>query len=328
MPPVARTTAIAELLPSAGTLAADASGRTVALAVLTSLAALTWLMHRAGLVIAATAPATVLFAVGFGALGLVAAIGHRSEHRRVQVIGTVAHHYAVFILIGLIGAVGSYPVAALSHGYADAALQRIDIALGFDWNGLYQLTADSRLLQLIGRAAYQSIYASPAVLLVHYALTARRGAADRFLLTVWTAAALTLVLFRFMPAVGPFAYLWHGPAPYLPTSELWQPQLIPLLRAHQWHVVDLGHLVGLVSAPSFHTAAAVLLIAFAWPHRHIRLVLVPLNLLMILSIPVEGTHYLSDMLLGAGVALVALYVAPYLPRGVRAISDRLSRLAG
>jgi membrane-associated phospholipid phosphatase len=39
------------------------------------------------------------------------------------------------------------------------------------------------------------------------------------------------------------------------------------------------------------------------------LVLVPLNAAMMLSIPVEGTHYLTDMLMGLIVALVAISLA-------------------
>ena len=113
---------------------------------------------------------------------------------------------------------------------------------------------------------------------------------------------LTLVMFWFMPAIGPLGYLWQGPVPYMPASELWQPQLFPVLRDHAMRDVDLGHLVGLVSAPSFHTAAALLYIACAWPMARLRWPVVGVNVAMLLSTPVEGTHYLADMLIGALVA--------------------------
>ena len=123
----------------------------------------------------------------------------------------------------------------------------------------------------------------------------------------------TMVLtYPLMTAVGPLSYLWHGPLPYLPESEEWQAALIPALRAHQVHYVDLAQLRGLVSAPSFHTVAAVLYIRAAWPHRELRAPLVAVNAAMLLSTPVEGTHYLIDMILGAVVAVVAIVAVRWL----------------
>ena len=96
----------------------------------------------------------------------------------------------------------------------------------------------------------------------------------------------------------------------MPDSGLWQPELIPALRHHAIHAIDLGELRGLVSAPSFHTAAGVLYIATAWRIRQLRWPVLGLNAAMLIATPVEGTHYLADMLLGALVAAVALSSSP------------------
>jgi membrane-associated phospholipid phosphatase len=230
----------------------------------------------------------------------------------------LAEYFGVFAAITLVGAVASYPVAAESHGFVDPLLQRVDLALHFHWLTWYQTVAAHPLLQLVSRSAYAMIYVSPAILIGYLAFTDQRREAHQFIVTVWLAATITLVAFRFMPAIGPFADLWHGPIPYLPVSDLWQPQLIPQLRDHAVPFVDLGHLVGLVSAPSFHAAAAVLLIAFALRQPPIRVPLVAINIAMLLATPVEGTHYLTDMILGAIVALVSLWAVVQLqPRLAR-----------
>jgi membrane-associated phospholipid phosphatase len=91
----------------------------------------------------------------------------------------------------------------------------------------------------------------------------------------------------------------------MPTSALYQEQLIPALRSHRMSVIDLGALRGLVCAPSFHTAAGVLYIIAAWPIRPLRWFLVPVNIAMLLATPIEGTHYLVDMIAGMLVALFA-----------------------
>jgi membrane-associated phospholipid phosphatase len=144
------------------------------------------------------------------------------------------------------------------------------------------------------------------VLIGHFALTGQRARSRRFLLTFWLGAVLTLALFPLFPAEGPLAYLWHGPIPYMPTSALYQEQLIPALRMHRVTDIDLGHLRGLVCAPSFHTVSAVIYIAAAWPCRSLRWPISLLNLAMLLATPIEGTHYLSDMIAGFGVAVAAI----------------------
>jgi len=91
----------------------------------------------------------------------------------------------------------------------------------------------------------------------------------------------------------------------MPESGLWEAQLIPSLRQHLVHVVDLSTLRGLVSVPSFHAATAVLYMAAGRPPGRLRWPVIEVNTLMLLATPVEGTHYLTDMLAGAVVAGVA-----------------------
>lgn len=278
------------------------------------------LMLAAGLKIELLSPSNVPYVI---AGLLVLAVRSPFAVRRLphgRKIADLAGYYSVFAAIALMGAVTSYPIAALSHGYADAWLQRIDVALHFDWLAWYRLVAEHPMLQWAGVIAYESIYLTPAILLGWFGWHGDRDAARRFLASFWVAAAVTLTLFALMPAVGPFSYLWQGSIPYMPRSELWQPDLIPALRARSVHVVDLGQLRGIVSAPSFHAAAATLYSATAWRIARLRRPLLILNAAMLLSTPVEGTHYLSDILIGMAVAVGAMWLVNRLfdrgyPRG-------------
>lgn len=263
------------------------------------------LLHRAGLAIDPAARSNLPYYAA-GLLALLLRCGPIRRWRYGRALGDGAEYYALFTAMALTGAVASYPIAALTHGYADAALERIDVALRFDWLAWYRTVAAHRPLQLLGIAAYESIYLTPAVLLGWYAAHGERDRAYGFLATFWLAAAMTLSLFGLMPAVGPLSHLWHGPLPYMPVSELWQPDLIPALRAHAVGIVDLGQLRGIVSAPSFHAAAGTLYIAAAWRTPALRWPLLWLNAAMLIATPVEGTHYLADMAIGAVVALVAI----------------------
>ena len=252
-------------------------------------------------------PALDIVLVGCGTM-TVAALVHLRRPQGVvaRILRDLAEYVACFSTICLVGALATYPIAALSHGYVDGALAAADRALGFDWLTWYGVVARHPWLQLGGRAAYQSIYLSPAILFGWFAATGNRAPARRFLASFWLAAVLALGLFALLPCRGPLAIAALPRLPYLPLSALYQADIIAALRDHQLSQIPLGSLRGLVGAPSFHTASAVLYIAAAWPIARLRWPLLALNLLMLLATPVEGTHYLADMLIGGVVAAAAL----------------------
>jgi len=240
---------------------------------------------------------------------VLAAIRYRFRNpvtRGQRVARDGAEYLGAFALVSLLGAVVSYPEAAVTRGYVDPSLERIDHFFHFDWIAWYEVVAAHPILQLLGRAAYAGIFVSPTLLLGYFAWIDRKSDARRLILSFWLGALLTLIWFPRVPAVGPLAFLWHGAIPYMPTSALFQAQLLPQLRDHVVHVVDLGALRGIVCTPSFHTTSALLYIAAAWRVRVLRVPLIVLNCAMLLSTPVEGTHYLADMLGGALVAAIAL----------------------
>lgn len=221
---------------------------------------------------------------------------------------------SLFGVVSLLGAVASYPLAAGTHPLVDAQLEHVDLTLHFHWLAWYEWVARHAWLQEIERAAYLSIFVTPAILMGYFALTARRAESRLFVATFWVAVVITLSLFPLLPAAGPFATLWHGSAPYMPLSALYQDQVIVALRQHAVHSIDLGALHGLVCAPSFHAASAVIYIATAVRIRLLRWPLLALNGAMLVATPVEGTHYLADLLSGMIVALLALWLAPMLVR--------------
>lgn len=281
-------------------------GWSIMLGVAASMLSLLMAMRYAKLTILLYDPANVVI----GVLA-IAAIGawYRFRHAQIgwqRVTRDSAEYIGLFVLMSLLGATASYAVAATTAGWADEPLHKLDAWVGFDWISWYELVSRHPGLQFASRLAYGSIFLTPAVLLVYFAYHGRAGDARRFLATFWIAAILTLALFWFMPAQGPLVFLWHGPIPYMPVSGLYQAEIIPLLRQSAIHQVNLGDLRGLVGSPSFHAASAILYIAAAWNARPLRMPIITLNLAMLISIPVEGTHYLSDVIAGAAVAMVTL----------------------
>lgn len=297
---------------------------------------LAWLIGAAGFSLGAVIVMMVRFRMTveigpwLGAFMGLAAAGITAVHilfrdpqsERQRMWRDAAEYYGLFIGICVVGALAAYPVSAISTGFADASLERVDHALRFDWLAWYRFVAKHPAVQWPERAAYQSIYLSPAVLLAYFAWTGRTAEARRFIAAFWLAAFLTLVSFAYMPAKGPLAFLWHGPLPYVPASALYQADLIPALRSHAPRPIDLGALHGLVAAPSFHAASALLYIAAAWRSRPLRWPILIMNTAMLLATPVEGTHYLADLIAGAAVALTALAITKRLRAGWSHCSER------
>ena len=81
-----------------------------------------------------------------------------------------------------------------------------------------------------------------------------------------------------------------------------------LLRDGSLRTLDLFHINGVLTFPSFHAASAALYIWGLWPMRWLR----PLNLLvngaMIAATPIGGGHFLVDVLGGVAVA-ASIYAA-------------------
>jgi hypothetical protein len=283
-------------------------GAWLAMALLFSGLTVAVMMAHAGMKIPVANLGCALVSASIAALAGIR-YAARSPSTRHQVrLRDFSESVLLFMSISLLGVIASYPAAAATSGFVDPALANMDRLLHFNWIAWYLTVADHPYLRYVSATAYASIFVSPVVLLGYFSWTHRRFEARKFLATFWLAAVLTLVLFFRFPAEGPLAFLWHGPIPYMPTSALYQEQLIPELRAHQLTTINLGALRGLVCAPSFHTVSGVLYMAAAWPIARLRWPLVALNTAMLLATPIEGTHYLTDMLAGLIVAIIATAV--------------------
>lgn len=282
------------------------AGKWFAVAGLASLVAVGILLHATALSVDVWAATSRVIC---GAMVIAMILWWRCRARATKterVAQDFAESLIAFASVSLLGAIASYPVMALSHGFSDAILAKSDQLMGFDWDAWYETVTAHPLLQETGRFAYECIFVSPPLLLGYFAWAGCKAEARRFIATFWLAALLTLSIALLVPAQGPLVYLWRGVIGYVPATDLYQADLIPLLRAHKVHAIDPGALRGLVSAPSFHTASAVIFIATAWPFPRIRGTVTIVNLAMLLATVVEGTHYLTDMLCGGIVAVFSL----------------------
>lgn len=283
-----------------------------------SLAALAVLMRLAHLSLVVSPDVIVCAVVGFAALVLLGLIASRGVNGQPDAASAFVEYAGLLAFVSLLGVIATYPVAFFSRHFSDPMLESIDQALRFNWVAWYEVVAAHRFLQLLERAFYDSVFVTPLVIAATFAWSRQRSRAHLLIASYWLAVVVTLLLFALFPAKGPLAMSWHGAIPYMPESALDQATIIEALKQHRLHEVRLDALHGLVGAPSFHTTAAMLFIIAAWPIERLRWPVLLVNLLMLASIPVEGTHYLADMIAGIAVALFAQGTMSVLLRRPRA----------
>jgi hypothetical protein len=189
----------------------------------------------------------------------------------------------------------TYHCIALGYPFQDTALSRIDAAIGFDWLSWANFIKRRPLLLTVTNWSYSSYAWQPLVMIPLLAvLKPRRGNSEMFL-SLLIAMTLTLIIAIFVPAVGPADGL-----------GLRAESAVVIRALHSSPTAQALKYTGVVAVPSFHTIMAIL---FTFACRGIRFLFpaaVCLNLMMLVSVPFAGDHYLVDMVTGAIVALTAI----------------------
>jgi len=182
---------------------------------------------------------------------------------------------------------------------ADAPLQAADRALGFDWMAGYHFLLTHTLIASVLGFAYGSMVYQALYFCVLFSLMGKKQQLREMFWLVLAMGILTSAGAMLFPALGPYDTFHAGPPDnFVPVMKH--------LKSGKDLNFALGHMTGVVSFPSFHTAMAL---AYVWGFRKtgpIGWAITALNLAMLCAIPYFGGHYLVDMFAGAGVMLLSL----------------------
>lgn len=210
----------------------------------------------------------------------------------------------LFLLSFLCGSL-SYSGTSLGRPLWDAAFLAWDQALGFDWRFWLTFLDGHPKLNLLLVLAYHSMWPQLTLILVTLVAVRDFRRLDVLLLAFGFAAIVTVVIAAYMPALSPLAYLQitadDHPHIVLGVPREFEMQALAL-RSGTMRIIELGNAQGLVTFPSFHTAAAVLLLLGFRSVPYVRWLSLVVNGLMLIAIPIEGSHYLVDVIAGTAVA--------------------------
>jgi membrane-associated phospholipid phosphatase len=243
-------------------------------------------------------------------------------------LGAVAHYYRAVrpcqefsamcvslsqvLLFSAIGIALSYLVARADNPLWDPTLASWDLALGFDWMAVMRLVDQSVAATLVLSFAYGSLI--PQIIVVVCALGFQRRLAE--LRTVMLAAMLCgsicILISAFMPAVAYGVYLdvhrsdFHHVFPWAGFIKMHD---FDSLRAGTIPQLDFVAMQGIITFPSYHAGlSAITFWGFCKSRKNwLRIPGATLATLTILSTPIDGGHYLVDVI--AGIVIAALCIA-------------------
>lgn len=212
--------------------------------------------------------------------------------------GSFMQAVALFAAISLAAPLCAAILASTNIPLVDDMLLAWDKALffGFDRSTVAQWVVDRKPIFGAVSLVYNSLTFQPAFLLLLLCAAGRLGRVWRLLCAWGIGLAISIVVFTFLPAQGsPPVFL-----NYLDTLNG--------VRDGSLRTVGADMLTGIITFPSFHAAAAVML---GWGFRSLRYIgpaMIVLNALMFLSAAV-ASHYLVDLIAGGAIAIVAIRLA-------------------
>jgi len=235
---------------------------------------------------------------------------YRRVRRDETIAGSLEAVGQLFVVLFL-GLLLTYAATATALPYRDAELNAVDHWIGFDRHTFRAWIASVRQLSDLLDIAYLSI--QPQTALIPFILVMARQLPRllRFVLAMGLALAMTSLIAVFVPAVSASIYIDLAPLREagIPPGVYTHIPTLQALRSGTMTVIQLNDFEGLITFPSFHTAIAILFTWALWRVPVIRWGGLVVNALMILSTPLSGSHYVTDLIGGAIVAAAAIIAA-------------------
>ncbi|MGH6770604.1 MAG: phosphatase PAP2 family protein [Xanthobacteraceae bacterium] len=311
-------------------------------AALRRLDHLIWTMIAAVAAIVLAAPLVSSFHIvwpSFGApvaacLLLVAGAWFYGNWRHDPKLASGLQCTAQVIAFAAVGAPLSYLAAGASAAFPlqDHAFDVADRALGFDWMAVLDWMNEMPTTFALLRLVYGSLTLQMALAVLCLAFAGRLLWLRTYTLAFLLAALITIVVSALLPASGVWLHygLTEADSPHVVpgVSTVWP--VFTGLRDGSVRTLVATDAEGVITFPSLHSALAVIMIAALWPIPIVRWIVLLLNVAMLAATPIDGSHYLTDVIAGVAVAAVSFVAAGVIVRRAKrdaAPSAALPRLA-
>ncbi len=232
----------------------------------------------------------------------------RDDPHLASALGSTAQ----VIAFAAVAAPLSYVAAAAGAALPlhDTAVANFDRALGFHWRGLLAAMEHWRDFHVAMRLIYMSLSVQMTAVVLVLGFSGRLAWLRVYTLAFILSALITIAVSAVLPTEG--VWLHDGSMPPItrcvPVSSHSWPVFLGL-RDGSYRLLMAVGAEGIITFPSLHAALAVIIIAALWPVPVARWICAVINTAMLAATPVEGSHYLADVLAGIVVAAVSIYAA-------------------
>lgn len=247
--------------------------------------------------------------------GLLLAVGWHYRRRRPDPrLALALTCTAELMAFAAVAAPLSYLAAAAATNVPlrDPWLDAVDHMLGLDWKALLAWMNSHPALHPIFLYAYSSLMPQAAIVVLALAFAGRLLWLRVFMLSFVFAVLATIALSAVLPAEGAWGFYGITADQYSAISPATRDVHLPIfhgLRNGSFRLLIATGSDGIITFPSLHAALVLILAAGLWPAPVLRWIGLALNAFMLVSIPIDGGHYFSDILAGLGIAAISLAAA-------------------
>ena len=196
----------------------------------------------------------------------------------------------------------------------DETLARWDRALGFDWMAAMRLVDSSPVATYVLMIAYGSLIPQIIVVVCALGFLRRLPQLRTVMLAAMLCGAISIFISAFMPAVAYGVFLDIQPTDFQhvsPWAGFVKMEDFNSLRDGTIPKLDFVSMHGIITFPSYHAGLSAVTCWGFWAtgRAHLRVPGITLAVLTIVSTPIDGGHYLVDVLAGIAIAAACVVVA-------------------
>ncbi len=236
---------------------------------------------------------------------LLALAGFYATRRPAPIIAASLSATAFLVAYSAVAALFSYIITTSALPLRDQELAAMDQALGFDFPAHIGWLVERPHISTLLEWVYFSCSGQLIFILIGLAIK-DRPALERFL-TIYTLTSLVVLIgSALLPALGTYPFHEIG-ADILQPFGRYHLAHYHALRDGSFASFDLREVEGLVTFPSFHAVLAVIMTRAFWRLGWLGPVGAVLNGVMLVSTLAIGGHFLTDIVAGIVIALMALW---------------------
>lgn len=262
---------------------------------------------QAGFYISAKTVLSMAGLAGVGSVVSIAAIWTMPRSRVLRIVSAL-HMQLIY---GLASAMLSYSAAVVKRPLVDAAMLRADKAIGYDWYTYMSFMAASPALSDILTFAYNSLFWQMFIITLMAGWSRDRTQLQQIITAHMMVLMMTIGLFCLWPVTTAWVHLRIDDET-LQSLQLvrggWPQQLLDLRAGRVTEVVPMMNF-GIIGFPSYHCAAGLINIWASWRYPWLRWPMISLAATMILSTPINGGHYIVDLIGAVFVAIIGVWLA-------------------